>query len=701
MWTRLAHIILKYRVGLMVILAVVTALMAYQARDLEWSYEFAKTVPSNDPDMVQFKKFKEQFGEDGNIVAIGILDSSIYTPENFYRLSLLSDEITKIIGVNEVLSLPRLYMLEKNTREKRFELKKIFEDIPEKQSDLDTLLQITKDQLFYSGQIFNPENGASLVLITLNKDVLNSEKRLQVTEDILLLGDEFTKSTGIELKYAGLPFVRSVISGRIKNEMLWFLLFSVIITGIIMLLFFKSWDAVVFPMIIIGVVVIWTMGILALFHYKITILTGLLPPIIVVIGIPNSVYFLNKYHQEIEKYNNKIRALSVVVRKIGVVTFITNLTTATGFVVLTFTKITILREFGAVASISVMATFVVSIILIPSVFSLLPAPHGKQLVHLKFKLIDKFLTGIDLLVHRHKYPIFVVVTGIIVVSIIGLNRVNSVSYMVDDIPSDSKIKQDLMFFEKNFSGIMPLEVVVNTGSKRGALRRENLLKINELEKFLESQEYVSKPVSILSFIKASRQAFYNNNPDYYDLPSRNDQGFILRYLRNQSDASGLLNTFVDSTSQVMRISLKIADIGSNKMDDLIENTIKPEIAKIFEGSKIEAHATGTTLLFVKGNKFLIENLRISLILAFLIIAGIMSLLFGKFRIIVISLIPNIIPLIITAGIMGFAGIPFKPSFAKLPLHSVLPSGYQLITVFIFLLNTGRSYLPIISLFHLR
>ena len=663
MWTKLAHIVLKNRVGLMVILAVITALMAYQARDIEWSYELANTVPANDPDMIQFMEFKEQFGEDGNLVAIGINDSAIYSKDNFYRLNLLSEELTKLNGVNEVLSLPKLYRLEKNTQKKEFEVKRIFQEIPDEQTELDTLLQITRDQMFYSGQIFNPDNGATLILITLSKEVLNSEKRQQLTNDILFLGSEFTKSTGIELKYAGLPFVRSVISGRIKNEMILFLMFSVIVTGLIMLFFFKSWDAVVFPMIIIAVVVIWMMGILALFGYKITLLTGLLPPIIVVIGIPNSVYLLNKYHQEIEKYGNKIRALSVVVRKIGVVALITNLTTAIGFGVLTISEITILREFGIIASLSVMATFIVSIIVIPSVFSLLPTPHGKQLKHLKFVFIDKFLTGVDLLVHRHKYTVFGVVAIIVVVSAIGLNKIHTVSYMVDDIPDDSKIKQDLSFFEENFSGVMPLEVVVNTGSKRGALRRDNLVKIDQLENFLEEQEYVSRPVSILSFIKAARQAFYNNNPDYYDLPSKSDQGFILRYLRNQSDASGLLDSFVDSTGQVMRISLKIADIGSIKMDELIENTIKPKIDDIFEGSKIKAYATGTTLLFVKGNKFLIENLRLSLLLAFLIIAGIMALLFGKFRIIIISLIPNLIPLLITAGIMGFAGIPFKLSTA--------------------------------------
>ena len=303
--------------------------------------------------MVQFKAFKEQFGEDANLLAIGILDSALYTPENFYRLSLLCDEITKIRGVTEVLGLPKLKRIEKDAVNKQFLIKDIFKTIPENQHDLDSVLQVAKDQKFYAGQLFNEENGATLILVTLNKEVLNSAKRMQVTEDIIFLGNEFSDKTGIELKYAGLPFVRSVVSGRIRNEMIIFLILSVVVTGVILLLFFKSWDAVVFPMIIIAVVVIWAMGTLAILGYKITILTGLLPPIIVVIGIPNSIYLLNKYHQEIEKYGNKIRALSVMMRKIGIVTLITNVTTAIGFGVLLFTKIAILKEFGLVATVCI------------------------------------------------------------------------------------------------------------------------------------------------------------------------------------------------------------------------------------------------------------------------------------------------------------------------------------------------------------
>jgi predicted RND superfamily exporter protein len=482
-----------------------------------------------------------------------------------------------------------------------------------------------------------------------------------VINDIEHVAGEFSNATGIDLKYVGLPYIRTEVNGSVKRELILFLFLSIIVTAIILLFFFRSWDAVVFPLIIIVVIVIWSMGTLGILGYEITILTGLLPPVIVVIGIPNSVYLLNRYHQQINKHGNKAFALSHVIRKIGIVALITNSTTAVGFFVLLFTGIKDLQEFGLVAGLNIMATFVVSIILIPAVFSYLPKPKGRQLQHLKFKFLDFALTNLDLLVHRHRYRVFVFTGIVVVIAMIGVTKLRAVTFIVDDVPESSQVKKDLAFFEENFSGIMPLEIVVSTGKKKGILRQEFLSQVSELEDFLDEQEVISKPVSILSMLKASRQAFYNNNPEYYSLPTRADRNFILRYLSGDDNQSTILNSFVDEDQSKMRISLKVADIGSIRLDSLIDNVVNAKIDEVFAGSDVEAKATGTTLLFVKGNKFLVKNLRLSLILAFIVIAIIMGILFKSPKMIAISLIPNLIPLIMIAGIMGYFDIALRPS----------------------------------------
>lgn len=663
MWAQIANIILKYRITLMVILGLITVFMGYKSKDIQWSYDMVNIVPENDPDQQYFKEFKEIFGEDGNIMAIGIKDSSVYKTSNFQKMRFLTDELLRIDGVKAVLGLPNLQILEKNTVKKRFELSPLFPTIPDDQVKLDSILALANDLKFYSGQLVNAENGATLILVTVTKEKLNSEDRFTMIDDIVRAGDQFEEVTGIKTHYAGLPYVRAVNTIKIKQELNKFLIISVIVTGLILFFFFRSVKAVFFPLIIIGVIVVWVMGSLALLQYKITLLTGLIPSIIVVIGIPNSVYMLNKYHHEYATHGDQMKALTKIIQNIGVVTFITNFTTAVGFFVLIFTEIPILMEFGIVAGLNIMCTFIVSTILIPSVFSLFKPPSQRHLKHLDFKALDVVLQFLDDIVNKHRRIVFLLTIVLVASSIYGLLQIKANSYMVDDLPEDSPLKHELEFFEENFSGVMPLEVIVDTGKKKGVQRLSNLRKINELEMFLDSMEFISQPVSVVSFIKAAKQAFYNQNPVYYSLPNNRESAYILGYLKEESDNDGIAKSFVDSTGQLIRISLKMPDIGSIRMDSLVNEIISPKIDQIFGDSDMDVRITGTVPLFIKGNKFLIDNLITSMILAFIIIAIIMAILFRNIKMIVISLIPNMIPLLVTAGIMGYFGIPLKPSTA--------------------------------------
>lgn len=661
MWTQLAHNVIKYRLPLIIILALVTILMGYRARNVELDYDLAKLVPEADEDYKALKEFERKFGVDDNILALGIKDSALYTPENFARLQYLSKALKDIKGVNNVLSIANFQKLQKNTEERKFEMQPMVNKLPKEQATLDSLLQEIKDQKFFSSQLLNTENGATAIILTLDEKIFNSPERQTLMGDIIQLGDAFEEKTGIELHYAGLPFVRSTMMSKVRQEIIQLLVLSVIVTALILLAFFRSWDAVLFPLLVIFSVVIWSVGTLDLLGYKITILTSLIPTIIVVIGIPNSIYLLNKYHQEFEDHGNKIKAISTITRKIGIVTLITNFTTAVGFLVLTFTEIKLLEEFGIVAGINIFATFIVSIILIPAVFSYLPEPGKKQLKHMNFKMTDFALNWLNKSVHYHRTIIYFVTVIVVVFAFIGGFQLNSISYMVDDLPKDGKTIKDLRFFEENFSGIMPMEIIIDTKKKRGVIQRNTLRKVNQFEEFLDSIPAISQPISIVDMVKATRQAYYNGNPTFYDLPTSRDYNFIMRYLQQDEDNISVMSSFTNEELSEMRISLKIADIGSDKMNTLVEQSIKPRINEIFEGEDFDIHITGTTPIFIKGNQYLVENLRTSLFIAFGIIAIVMGILFQNLRMIIISLIPNVIPLLITGGLMGYLGVPLKPS----------------------------------------
>ncbi|MBN8576898.1 MAG: MMPL family transporter [Cytophagales bacterium] len=675
MWSKVALFIIRNRITLIAFIGAITVVMGYYATKVQMSYDFARTVPLEDPDMVFFNRFKQQFGEDGNMMALGIKDSAMYQLDNFQRLEDLSNELRKLEGINEVLSLPLLRIIEKDTVKKQFKLVPLFPDTLASQQQLDSLLAIARNQLFYMGQLVNTTNGANLVLASLKKEYANSAKRITITNALIKLGKEFTEQTGIKIHYAGLPFVRSVMAEQVRKELSFFLYLSAIVTGVIMLLFFRSIRAVIFSMIMIGVVVIWTIGTIALFGFKISLLSGLIPPVIVTIGITNAIYLLNKYHVEFVNRKNKMEAIQAVVMKMGLATFLTNLTVAIGFLTLLTTDIIILREFGIVAGINIIALFLVSLIMIPGILSWMPEPNQKHLKHLDFKILGGFVRLIDLMVHRHRLLIYGATVGITLLALVGMSRLYSVSFMVDDIPEDSDIKRDLKFVEENFSGIMPLEIEVDLQTAR---RRplQNLRIAREIDKFessLDSIDVTSRPLSILALIKASRQAFFNNNPERYALPSSDIEAkFVLDYLTGQRDNSGLFKSFVDTTYSKMRISMQMADIGSIKMDSLVHQVIEPKadilvahLKKILraESDTVRVTVTGSSKIFIKGNKFLIENLTESLILAAILITLSMAILFANARMIIISLIPNLIALMITAGLMGYFHIPLKASTA--------------------------------------
>ncbi len=668
MWNKLAEGIIRFRLPFIVLIGLITLLMAFYASKVEMSYDFARTVPPDDPDMVYLNKFKEQFGEDSNIIAVGMKDSSIYQLENFQAFRELTINIKNIKGVVQIVALPRLKMILKDTANSKFYLSNIFPDTISSQAQLDTLFQLMMGQKVYSSQLINPTNGAMMMLVSVQKEVMNSSARVAMTQELLDVGKKFEEKTKIQLRYAGLPFIRTVVANALRNEMKIFLIASAIVTGLIMFVFFRSFRAVLFSMIIIGILVIWVLGTLVLFGFKITLLSGLIPPVIVTIGITNAIYLLNKYHLEFAKTTNKIEAITAVVRKMGLAMFLTNLTVAIGFLTLLATDITILREFGIVAGINIMALFFVSLIMMPSIFYWLPIPSQKHLKHLNFKIMGAFLRQVDVMVHRHRSWIYIVSVVIAVISAYGISTLRSVSFMVDDVPEESQVKKDLKFFEANFSGIMPLEMVIEfkTKKRRPVLDVKNLAKVEEFENFLDSITVMSKPVSVLSFFKAAKQAFYNNNPERFSLPTKNEGAFILRYMKGQSDETGVFKSFVDTTFTKMRISVQIADIGSVKLDSLVHDVIEPKMQSIFvstEKDSVITSITGSTKIFIKGNKFLIANLKESLILAIILITLSMAFLFANVRMIIISLVPNILALMITAGLMGYFNIPLKASTA--------------------------------------
>ncbi len=670
MWGHIALFIIKYRQWLLGLIAISTGYMAWVAKDVEMTYDFAQVVSPRDPDMVYFQQFKRTFGEDGNVLVLGMRDSSVYRLQNFNRLGQLADSLAKVTGVSGVLGITRVQQVSKDTVNGRFTMTPVFRGPPRSQAELDSLLGVVNSLQLYRGQLIAPRTGATLLAVTLDPKYLNSNRRQAVMNDILGRAEQFEKTTNIRMHYAGLPYVRSTMTSKVAGEMKFFALLVLAVMAVTLFLFFRTWSAVVFPLLVVAIVMVWCIASIVLLGFKINLLTGLVPSILVVVGVPNCTYLLSRYHYDFRKSGNQVLAMTRVIRKIGLITLMNNTTTAIGFVVFTFTDIAILYQFGMVATINIFVAFIISFIMIPAVFTYLPPPTEKQLEHLDSKPLVGIIHFLEFLVLRRRGTVYLVGLGLLLLAGLGIRRIEAVSFMVDDLPKNSSVNADLSFFETNFSGVMPLEFVVDTGKPKGVLKLPALQKIDQFERFLTAQPELSPPVSVVTFLKAATQSFYNGSPEFYRLPNNDDKNFIFSYLANsQNQAQGaggtsrLVRGFVDSTGQRARISLKIADIGSHRLDTLVARRIEPAMQRIFQGSGLSVRRTGTTVIFTKGNEYVIGTLRESLAWAFGLVALVVLLLFRSFRTIFYALTPNLVTLTLTAGLMGYFGIALKPSTA--------------------------------------
>ncbi len=645
--------------------------MLYCAIKVTISYEFLRTIPVDNPLYKRYLDFKEEFGDDGNTVVIGFIKNDLLQKDVFNDFSALTSEFKKVDQVESVLNLTSAINLVKNDSTQKLNVVPVFQSRYDSQGQLDSAVQLFHRLPFYSYLLYNPETNAYLTAVRVNKDVLGTKGREKLIADLEGLAYGFGEKHNVDVHISGLPLIRTNMAINVKKEMKWFLIGSIIISAAILMLFFRSVSATVLSLGVVIIGVIWSMGILYLCGYHITLLTALVPPLVVVIGIPNCIYFLNKYHTAWTDFKQKEQALVEMVGRMGIVTLFCNIAAAIGFAVFAFTKSVALQEFGVVAGTSIMSIFFISLIAIPGVLSYLPSPKPKHLRYLDNRWLEGTLNHIEKWVFHHKKTVHVVTILAILFSVSGMLRLQSVGHMVDDIPKTDRIYVDLKFFEKNFKGVMPLEIIVDTKRRAGFSGMRALTvfdKIDSLAQYISGRPEMAKPLSLAEGLKFARQAFYDGDSAYYSIPNSFDGAFVGDYLRARRDtgAAGnnvfqqLMNAFMDTARSKTRISVNMADIGSKKLPAVLED-IEQRAHQLFDSTQYRVEFTGSSITFLEGSRFIIEGLKESIILAFILIAVCMLYLFRSFRILLCSLIPNIVPLMLTAGIMGWTGVPLKPS----------------------------------------
>ncbi|MEY8868582.1 RND family transporter [Meridianimaribacter flavus] len=661
-WEVVARVILRNKIAILIAIILATIFFSYQWKYMRFTYTEANLLPDDHEVNVTYNEFLDIFGEEGNLIVLGVKDSTLFSVEKLNAWNQLSEDFKAYDEVETVVSIKDLQKLVKNNDAQKFELEPFIKDSIHSLAQIDTLQnELFKQYPFYDNFLFNKTTKTIRTAIYLKKDIVNTPARKDfIIETLQDKISTFESENDLDVRVSGMPYIRTLNSQNIVDEIGLFIGAALLVTSLIFFFFFRSFRATFISLIVVCIGVMWTFGVLGLLKYEITVLTALIPPLIIVIGIPNCIFLINKYQHEVKKHGNKVKSLQRVITKIGNATLMTNVTTASGFATFILTESTLLKEFGIVASLSILAIFILCLLVIPIIYTFLPYPKERHLEHLNKRWIGTFVDWMERMVREHKIAIYATSVVLLTASIIGIYQIKISGSLIEDMPKEKEFFHDIRFFESEFNGIMPLEIMVDTQRKKGVMKLSTLKRMNELEELIIETPELSRPISVVSLVKYSKQAYYNGNPKYYQLPTSQENSFILSYAKNSSSNVDLLNNFVDSTGQYARITTFMKDIGTDKMER-IEEDLQNKINKVFPEERYKVTMTGKALVFQKGTKYLVKNLAISLSLAIILISLFMAYMFRSFRMIIVSLIPNILPLLVTAGLMGYLGVPIKPS----------------------------------------
>jgi predicted RND superfamily exporter protein len=664
-WEFIAGIVLKNRITILIIILALTIFLGLQWKNIRFSFTEANLLPDNHIVNKDYNEFLKKFGEEGNLIVVGVQDKTFFTPKAFVAWNKLMLDFKNQKEIDLVISVSDLQKLQKNEQKETFELIPFVDQSKiNNASYLDSIKkELYANMPFYEGLLFNKKSESIRSAIYLDKKIINTAQRKDFIFNYFIPKIEaYEKETGIDLRVSGMPYIRTLNAKSITDEISLFIGASLFITSLIFFFFFRSHRATLISIVIVIIGVMWTFGFLGLFNYEITVLTAVVPSLVIVIGIPNCIFLTNKYHQEFLAHGNKARALQRVITKVGTATLMTNLTTAAGFATFIITKSELLKEFGIVASVSIMALFFLCLILIPIYYSYQPVPNEKHLQHLKRNYTKVLMSWIEEMVRENKRQVYIFASFLFVISLYGAFQIKTSGSLIEDMPKNTGFFKDILFFEKEFDGIMPLEITIDTKRKKGVMNLSTLKKMDSLHKTIEEIPELSKPISILNLVKYSKQAYYNGNPDYYELPTAQEQSFILSYAKNatKNTQKNIMKSYVESTGQTARMTTFMRDIGTGKMEKM-EKILQVKINKFFPADRYKVTMTGKAYVFEKGTKYLLDNLVSSLLFAIFLIALLITFMFRSFIMVIVAIIPNLLPLVLTAGVMGYFGIPLKPS----------------------------------------
>ena len=656
-WAKIAGVVLRNRWAIAIVIGLITVFMTFQLPRLQIDYGYSGMLPESDSVSLKLQEFNKIFGEEGGLFLFGFQDPDFFKIDKFNKYRDLKASIRKIEGISAVMSVYEAINLRKNDEKKVFDIYSVFPEKVESQSQLDSLVTVFRSLPIYRDLVYSDSLHTYLTVMTMDEKFVNTKERQNIIRKMHDLVSRFGTDNNLQIHYSGLPYLRSTVSDIVRREFITFLILAALSTAIILMIFFRSARAVLSSLLIVSTGAVWAMGMMSLMGTSITVLTGMIPALLIVIGIPNNVFLLNKYHGEYHGHQNKVKSLQRVVQKVGAEVFMANTTAAVGFATFMTIDNNMLRTFGLVASVNIM---LLCLFLVPVIFSFLPPPIPKHTRHLENRWITAITNRLIFLIRFKRTWIYVSVILIMSVAVLGITRIRATGFILDDIPKKHILYKDQKFFENTIKGVLPLEIMIDTRRPNGVYNMAFLKKVETFQNDALKYPDLARSFSLVDGLKVANQAYYNGGAKYYRLPGAQERAFVMPYLTGAMGGTSIVNSFIDSTNQILRINVRVADVGTNRMVEIQEG-LQARLDSLFPPTQYKTTLTGSALKYTLGTDILIRHLIKSLLLAILLIAVFMAYMYKSPRMIFVSIFANLLPLGFTAGLMGYFNISIKPS----------------------------------------
>ena len=637
-------------------LSLLMLFLGYRATKLQFDYDFEKFFPQEDADLVFYQEYRNTFENDNDFILIGVENyEGIFQQSFLKQVELFTEELRTLPHLREVISPLEMKYFELGSMGIGFNQKAYFHpDAPELYRE--DSLRLTAIQEPIAEMVSIPNNSIILVIKNIQfpskeeSDELATELQALVNsqpfDEVHTLGKIMGQKTYIEV---------------LKVEFLTFMLISIFVLIVFLIVAYRSAWGVLIPLATVLLAVIGSLGFMELSGTPLNMMTTLLPVIMLVVGMSDVIHLVSKYLEEIRMKRDKLTAIRNMLKKVGVATLLTSLTTALGFITLIGVNMEPIQDFGVFTAVGVLLAFVLSILFIPAIFMLIKTPKIVNDERLQNGW-ERGLGKLFLILSRNRKKVLIIYGLLTVVLLLGASRIQFDYYLMQDLDEHQPLMKDLRFFQKQFGGIRPFEMAIIPQKEYKVSDFEVMKELEKVTSYLDSTYGVNQLVSPALPYKYLNKILRNGKSDYYKIPKSEKRYTFLKEKIEPFKEKMVDHQLFSETEKIGRINGRMVDPGSRTMlerNELLRNFIAEQV----DTSIVQFKLTGTPAIIDESGRYVSRNIVIGLLIAFAIIALSMGVLFKSIKVALISLVPNIFPILLTAGFIGFAGIDLNMSTA--------------------------------------